>query len=70
MSAQTVLKTENEPKYKRVLLKISGEALMGTKEFGLDPDTVARIAGDVKEAIDMGIQVCVVVGAGNIFRGV
>lgn len=70
MSAQPALKTENELKYKRVLLKISGEALMGNKEFGLDPDTVARIADDVKEAIDMGIQVCVVVGAGNIFRGV
>jgi uridylate kinase len=57
-------------KYKRVLLKMSGEALMGPREFGLDPDTVARIAQDVKDVIDMGIQVCIVVGAGNIFRGV
>ena len=57
-------------KYKRVLLKMSGEALMGPKEFGLDPDTVARIAKDVKEVVDMGVEVCIVVGAGNIFRGV
>lgn len=59
-----------QPKYKRVLLKISGEVLMGKKEFGLDPETVARVAQDVKSAVDMGIQMCVVVGAGNIFRGV
>lgn len=57
-------------KYQRVLLKMSGEVLMGEKEFGLDPDTVARVARDIKEVIDLGIQVCVVVGAGNIFRGV
>jgi uridylate kinase len=56
--------------YKRVLLKISGEVLMGTKEFGIDPATVARVANDVKAAVDMGVQVCIVVGAGNIFRGV
>jgi uridylate kinase len=66
----TAMKPATSPKYKRVLLKISGEALMGSKEFGLDPDTVARIANDVKEVVDMGTEVCVVVGAGNIFRGV
>lgn len=70
MSAQPAVQIEPKAKYKRVLLKISGEALMGNKEFGLDPDTVARIAQDVKDVIDMGVQVCVVVGAGNIFRGV
>ncbi len=66
------IRTESsaKPKYKRVLLKMSGEALMGPKEFGLDPETVARIANDVKEVVDMGIEVCIVVGAGNIFRGV
>lgn len=58
------------PKYKRVLLKMSGEALMGPREFGLDPATVARIAADVKDVVDMGVEVCIVVGAGNIFRGV
>ena len=56
-------------KYKRVLLKISGEVLMGPREFGLDPETVARIAQDVKDVVDMGCELCVVVGAGNIFRG-
>ncbi len=57
-------------KYQRVLLKMSGEVLMGEKEFGLDPDTVKRVAMDIKEVIDLGVEVCVVVGAGNIFRGV
>jgi len=58
------------PKFKRVLLKMSGEVLMGDREFGIDPVTLDRLAGDIKEAVDMGIQVCIVVGAGNIFRGV
>lgn len=57
-------------KYKRVLLKMSGEVLMGKQEFGLDPETVDRVAADIKEVIDMGVEVCVTVGAGNIFRGV
>lgn len=56
--------------YKRVMLKMSGEVLMGTKEFGLDSDTVKRVAQDIKEVVDLGVEVCVVVGAGNIFRGV
>lgn len=56
--------------YKRVLLKMSGEVLMGTKEFGIDPAVVNRVAKDVKDAIALGVEVCIVVGAGNIFRGV
>lgn len=56
--------------YKRVMLKMSGEVLMGDKEFGLDPETVKRVATDIKEVIALGVEVCVVVGAGNIFRGV
>ncbi len=56
--------------YKRILLKMSGEVLMGKKEFGLDPTTVNRVADDIKEAVESGVEVCVVVGAGNIFRGV
>jgi uridylate kinase len=60
----------NKLPFKRVLLKISGEVLMGPQEFGLEPKTVQRIARDVKEAVDMGVQVCIAVGAGNIFRGV
>lgn len=70
MTAIQAAKPMTKPTYKRVLLKMSGEALMGGKEFGLDPETVARIAQDVKDVVDMGIQVCIVVGAGNIFRGV
>ncbi len=57
-------------KYKRVLLKMSGEVLMGDREYGIDPATLDRIARDIKESVDMGVQVCIVVGAGNIFRGV
>lgn len=57
-------------KYKRVLLKMSGEVLMGEREYGIDPATLDRIARDIKEAADLGVEVCVVVGAGNIFRGV
>ena len=57
------------PKYRRVLLKISGEALMGASDYGLDPEAVARIAADVRQVHDMGIEVCLVIGGGNIFRG-
>ncbi|MEY3197002.1 MAG: uridylate kinase [Pseudomonadota bacterium] len=56
-------------KYKCVLLKVSGEALMGDKNFGHDYETLKRIAHDIKEAHDMGVEVCVVVGGGNILRG-
>jgi Uridylate kinase len=56
--------------YTRVLLKISGEALMGHREFGLDPDTVNRIAGEVKTAVTHGAELCLVIGGGNIFRGI
>ena len=56
--------------YRRVLLKISGEALMGEREFGLDPETVERIAGEVQTVGRMGVEVCLVIGGGNIFRGV
>ncbi|MGV2433460.1 MAG UNVERIFIED_CONTAM: UMP kinase [Rickettsiaceae bacterium] len=58
-----------KPEYKSVLLKVSGEALMGDKQFGHDYDVIKRIAEDIKEVHDMGIEVCVVVGGGNIFRG-
>ncbi|MAF98623.1 MAG: UMP kinase [Micavibrio sp.] len=56
--------------FKRIMLKMSGEVLMGSNEYGLDPETVNRVAEDIKEVVDAGTQVCVVVGAGNIFRGV
>jgi uridylate kinase len=60
----------SDAKFRRVLLKISGEGLMGTREYGLDPDTVDRIAREVKSVRDLGVEVCVVIGGGNIFRGV
>ena len=55
--------------YRRVLLKVSGEALMGDLAFGIDPDTVNRIAGQIKQASDLGVQIAVVVGGGNFWRG-
>ena len=55
---------------RRVLLKLSGEALMGSREYGLDLATLDRVADDIKEVHEMGVQVCLVIGAGNIFRGV
>ena len=57
------------PIYRRVLLKISGEALMGSGNYGIDLATVDRIAGEIKEAKAIGTQVCAVIGGGNIFRG-
>src|SRR5580704_594653 len=58
------------PLYQRVLLKLSGEALMGRREYGLDSETVSAIARDIGDVVAMGVQVCVVIGGGNIFRGV
>jgi uridylate kinase len=55
--------------FKRVLLKISGEALMGDQGYGLHPPTVERIAHEVKTVNDMGVEICMVIGGGNIFRG-
>lgn len=57
------------PTFKRVLLKVSGEALMGDGQYGIDVATVDRIAGEVKEALSQGAEVCMVIGGGNIFRG-
>ncbi len=57
-------------KYKRVLLKVSGEALMGTREFGLDNDTLSAIATDIGDVVALGVEVSLVIGGGNIFRGV
>ena len=59
-----------KPKYQRVLLKLSGEALMGEHQFGIDPKIVDRIAQEVKELHDAGVEVAMVIGGGNIFRGV
>lgn len=57
-------------KYKRILLKLSGEALMGTRQYGIDPERLAEYAQDIKEITNLGIEVAIVIGGGNIFRGV
>ena len=56
--------------YKRVLLKISGESLMGKQTYGIDTDMVLRVAEEIKGVSEQGIEVCLVIGGGNIFRGV
>ena len=58
------------PRFHRILLKLSGEALMGEGQFGIDPDAVARLAGEIKAAVEDGHALCLVVGGGNIFRGI
>ncbi|HEY4967177.1 MAG TPA: UMP kinase [Puia sp.] len=57
------------PKYTRVLLKLSGEALMGDKSFGFDNTVIAHYAEDIKTIVDLGVQVAIVIGGGNIYRG-
>ena len=59
----------SELKYKKILLKISGEALLGEQEFGIDPKQVEMISNEIKNAHELGVQLAVVVGGGNIFRG-
>ena len=59
----------NRPRFNRILLKLSGEVLMGEGQFGIDPDTVARLAEEIREAVASGHTLCLVVGGGNIFRG-
>src|ERR1700724_67736 len=57
-------------RYRRVLLKISGEALMGEQEYGLDPAMLGHVADEIKSVHDLGVEICLVIGGGNIFRGV
>jgi len=59
-----------EPKYKRILLKLSGEALMGGRRNGIDPETLSNIADEIKEVQELGVELAIVIGGGNIFRGV
>lgn len=61
--------SESNPIYKRVLLKLSGEALMGSQDSGIDPDILNRVAEEISELVELGVEVGVVIGAGNIFRG-
>jgi uridylate kinase len=58
------------PKYKRILLKLSGESLMGDREYGIDPESLLQYADDIHEVLELGVQVGIVIGGGNIFRGV
>lgn len=57
-------------KYKRILLKLSGESLLGTQDYGIDPNVLAQYAQEVKSIVDQGVEVAIVIGGGNIFRGV
>lgn len=57
-------------KYKRILLKLSGEALMGNRQYGIDPERLAEYAKDIKQITSLGVEVAIVIGGGNIFRGV
>lgn len=56
-------------KYKRILLKLSGEALMGDRQYGIDPNRLASYAQEIKKIVDLGVEVAIVIGGGNIFRG-
>jgi uridylate kinase len=58
-----------QPVYKRILLKLSGESLMGDNSFGLDPQVIAQYAREVKEIVELGVEVAIVIGGGNIYRG-
>ena len=62
--------SEKRPRFKRILLKLSGEALMGDGKYGISPKTLQQIAGEVKDVIELGVEVGIVIGGGNIFRGV
>ena len=61
--------TEESPAYRRVLLKLSGEALLGNQQYGIDPAVIGRVASEIAEVVGMGVQVGLVIGGGNIFRG-
>jgi len=61
---------KEKSKYKRIILKISGEAMMGKREFGIDPDFIFYLADEIKKATKTGVQIVIVIGGGNIFRGV
>jgi uridylate kinase len=65
-----VAATQTNPVYRRILLKLSGEALMGDAGYGIDPKVVQRVAQEVKDVKDLGVEVALVVGGGNIFRGI
>ena len=59
-----------KPRYKRILLKISGEILTGARGYGIDPEVIRQIAQEIKEVVGLGVEIAIVIGGGNIFRGV
>jgi len=63
------MKENQQPVYRRILLKMSGEALVGNSEFGIDPAVLDRMAAEISEVVELGVQVAVVIGGGNLFRG-
>jgi uridylate kinase len=62
--------TANTPVYKRILLKLSGEALAGQQGYGIDPEVLSGIAAEIRDVVELGVQVALVIGGGNIFRGI
>jgi uridylate kinase len=70
MYFETKIKQNNTMSYKRILLKLSGEALMGERQYGIDPKTLAEYAAEIKQIHDQGVEIAIVIGGGNIFRGV
>ncbi|MBN2689340.1 MAG: UMP kinase [Gammaproteobacteria bacterium] len=63
------MQENTQPKYKRVLLKLSGEALMGDSKFGIDPKVIEYIANEIQDVLELGVEVAIVIGGGNFFRG-
>jgi len=61
--------TQDKLAYRRILLKLSGEALMGSGDYGIDPETIRRVAGEIQELAEQGVEIGLVIGGGNIFRG-
>jgi uridylate kinase len=70
MASEIAVKSVSEPAYRRVLLKISGEALMGAQNYGIDVNVARSVAEEIKAVRELGVEIAVVVGGGNIFRGV
>jgi uridylate kinase len=70
MASEEALNTAPSARFERVLLKLSGEALMGEQDYGFDSRAVSKIAADIQQVHQMGIEICLVVGGGNIFRGI
>src|SRR5258706_7808121 len=66
----TVARAAAKPAYRRVLLKLSGEALMGDESYGIKRETIDRIVAEIGDVVRLGVQIAVVIGGGNIFRGV